>query len=370
MKQFLSFVNKEFKHILRDGRTLLILLLMPVLLTIFFGYVVTNDVNHIRLAVVDPSRDDITAAIVQEFAANGYFDLVKNLDNVDEVRREFQAGNISIALAFSEHFGQDVLHGGEAAVQLLVDGSEPNQAASFTAYATSVLQNYRQQIAQERGVSAAATFAIVPVSRMLYNPQGKSSYNFVPGVIALILLIICTMITSISIVREKENGSMEVLLASPLPPIVIILAKILPYFIIGFIDLGLIWLLSKFMLGLPMAGNMAYFWGISMLYIFVALALGILISNLVNSQLAAMLISLVLVVPCLYFSDMAFPIDSMAPAFQRVSALMPARWYVSAVRKLLVQGVEVHYVLRELYVLAGMAVVLVSLSLISFRKRL
>lgn len=205
---------------------------------------------------------------------------------------------------------------------------------------------------------------------MLYNPQSRSEYNFVPGVIGLILLLICAMMTSIAIVKEKEMGTMEILLASPLPPIVIVVAKLVPYFVISCMNLATILLLSVFLLNIPIAGSVMGFIAISLLYILVSLLLGLLISNCVSSQLAAMLLSLLLIVPTVYLSGLAFPIESMPETLQHASAIIPARWYVEVARKLMIQGVEMKYVMHETAVLALMAVVLLGVSWKLFKVRL
>lgn len=237
-----------------------------------------------------------------------------------------------------------------------------------TGYASQILAAFAQRYAEEMGVKP--TFQIVPTVRMLYNPQSKSEYNFVPGVIGLILMLICAMMTSISIVREKEMGTMEVLLASPLPPIVIVLAKLVPYFVISCLNLTTILLLSTFLLHIPIAGSLVGLVAITLLYILVALLLGLFISTVVNSQLAAMLLSLLLIVPTVYLSGLAFPIESMPEALQRVSNIVPARWYIAVVRKMMIQGVEMRYVLHETAVLALMAVVLLLVSWKLFKTRL
>ena len=355
---------------MRDTRTMVILFLLPIVLIVLFGFAITTEVKNVRLTVVDQSHDDITARIVERFAANRYFTISSMVSSVDEATAELDAARTDMVLVLPAGMADDMLHGGEVSVQLLVDGSEPNQAATRVAYAQQVLAVMGQEILAERAGAMATTYNIVPEVHMLYNPQQRSEYNFVPGIIGMVLMLICAMMTSIAIVREKETGTMEVLLASPLRPLTIILSKLVPYFVISTIDLGIILLLARFLLGMPFAGNIPMFLGVSLLYIFVALALGLLISTLVSSQLAAMLLSLLLVIPVLYFSGMAFPIESMAPVFQRVSMVLPARWYVSAVRKLMVQGVAVRYVVQETIVLAVMAFTLITVSLLSFKKRL
>ena len=258
-------------------------------------------------------------------------------------------------------------HGKTAAIQLLTDGSEPNQASIRSGYATQILLSYLSQLQLEQG--ARPYYNIIPTTKMLYNPQQRSEYNFVPGVIGLILMLICAMMTSIAIVREKEMGTMEILLASPLPPAYIVLAKLVPYFVISAVNLITILLLSVFLLGIPIAGNLFVFLMVSIIYILVALLLGLLISTVVKSQLAAMLLSLLLIVPTVYLSGLAFPIESMPVPLQRVSAIVPTRWYIEAARKLMIQGVEAQYVLREttILIIMGLATGLASWRLFKIR---
>ena len=363
MRQFIVFVQKEFRHIFRDKRTMLILLVMPIVMIILFGFAITTEVKDTRVVVLDHSKDVMTRRIVQRVANNRYFTLVENANNEAEVQQLFLQGKADLALVFAANFESDLRHTGTARIQVLADGSEPNQAAVRTGYAQQVL-------AAEAATMGAPQLQIVPVTKMLYNPQSRSEYNFVPGVIGMILLLICAMMTSISIVREKEMGTMEVLLASPLPPIVIVLAKLVPYFTISCTNLATILLLSVFLLKIPIAGSVVGFVAISLLYILVSLLLGLFISNCVNSQLAAMLLSLLLIVPTVYLSGLAFPIESMPEALQRASSIIPARWYVEVARKLMIQGVEMKYVVHETIILAIMAMVLLIVSWRMFKVRL
>lgn len=361
MKQFLSFVKKEFIHIFRDGRTMLILLVMPIIMIILFGYAITNEVKHTRVAVHDMSKDRLTREITERFQSNAYFDVTATTDDIGEVDRLFRQGDIDMALCFAGNFVDKSDDG--AAIQLLFDGMEPNQASVREGYA-------RQLLRQACGGGEQASPTVTTETQMLYNPQQKSEYNFVPGVIGMIILLLCTLMTSISIVREKETGTMEVLLASPLPPVYIVLAKLVPYFVISIVNLTTILLLSTFLIGIPMAGGLLPFLGISLLYILVALSLGLFISTCVNSQLAAMLLSLLLIVPTVYFSGMIFPIENMPFPAQKISAIIPARWYIDAARRLMIQGVEAVYVVRNAAILAVMLAVLLCVSLKLFKKRL
>lgn len=360
MKQFFSFVHKEFYHIFRDSRTMLILLLMPVALMILFGFAITTEVKNTRVAVLDESKDELTRQIVERFAANNYFTITHSVESATELDQLFKAGQIDMALCFNEDFSSMR----EPAIQLLCDGLEPNQASIRSGYTMQVLQAFAQEHIQR------APQGIRVNTRMLYNPQLKSEYNFVPGVIGMIIILLCTLMTSISIVREKEMGTMEVLLASPLPPLYIVLAKLVPYFVISVINLITILLLSKFLLGIPVAGSLVAFLGVSLIYILVALALGLLISTLVSTQLVAMLLSVLMIIPTIYFSGMIFPVESMPIAVQKVSMIVPARWYIDATRKLMIQGVETHYVIKDAVVLVVELFVLLTVSLKLFKIRL
>ncbi len=368
MSQFLSFVRKEFYHIFRDRRTMLILLVMPVVLIILFGFAITTEVKDARVAIVDLSKDNTTQMIRDRIAANKYFTVTHELTSPHEAEKLFRENKIDLMIAFSPNFAEGLNRTGKATVQIVADGTEPNQAGVKTGYATQVLMLCQQEMATKSGVKPH--FQIVPEVKMLYNPQGKSEYNFVPGVLGLILILICAMMTSISIVREKEMGTMEVLLASPLPPIYIVLAKLVPYFVISCVNLTTLLLLSAFLLGVPFAGSVLGFIGISLLYILTSLSLGLLISTAVNTQLAAMLLSLLLIVPTIYLSGIMFPLESMPEALQRVSCIIPTRWYVNVARKLMIQGVELKYVAKDALVLGGMAIALICVSWRLFKTRL
>lgn len=366
MKQFVSFVKKEFLHILRDKRTMLIVLVMPIVQIILFGFAITTEVKDTKVAVYDPSHDAETRRIIQRIEASPYFTVSQVLASNADADEVFRKGSSALIVAFGDHFASDLLHTHEATIQVIADGSEPNQATTQVGYLSQILSSYQQEMMATYKIP----FSIVPNTRMLYNPQRKDAYNFVPGVMGMIMILICAMMTSIAIVREKEMGTMEILLASPLRPIYIILAKMTPYMVLSIINLISILLLSVFVLGVP-AGNLLWLVVISLLFIFLSLALGLLISNVVQTQAAAMLISAMgLMIPTIILSGIIFPIESMPGILQALSAIVPARWYISAVRKLMIQGVEVQYVLTEFAVLGAMALLLMAVSLKKFKTRL
>lgn len=366
MKQFFIFAGKEFRHIFRDRRTMLILLVMPVVQIILFGFAITTEVQNVRMAVLDPSDDVLTRRIVGRLDASEYFTLTARFHTPQEMDEAFRRSQVDMAVVFSPDF-VDGLYTGDAAVQLVTDATDPNTATMQTSYATGIITS----AARELLPAGACVPQLRPEVKLLYNPQMKSVYNFVPGVMGLILMLICAMMTSVSIVREKEMGTMEVLLVSPVRPIFIILSKAVPYFVLSFVNLTTILLLSVYVLHVPVAGSLPWLVAVSLLFIFVSLSLGLLISTLTQTQVAAMLASgLVLMMPTMLLSGMIFPVESMPWVLQGISAAIPARWYIQAVRKLMIQGVDVVNVLTEVGVLLGMAVVLVTVSLKKFKNRL
>jgi ABC-2 type transport system permease protein len=353
---------------MRDRRTMLILLGMPVVQIVLFGFAISVEVRNIRLAVYDPSNDASTVKLTSRFAANEYFDLVCRLDSPSDIDRLFRENKADLALVFPSGFDRDLHREGKAVVQFITDGSDPNTATVITGYASGIVASHQRELSSGSG---SGTPRIVPETKLLYNPRMKSSYNFVPGVMGLILMLICAMMTSISIVREKERGSMELLLVSPVKPLLIIVSKAVPYLTLSAVNLATILLLSVGLLDVPVAGSIFWLVAISLVFILVALSLGLLISSLARTQVAAMLASgLVLMMPVVVLSGMIFPVENMPKPLQWFSALLPARWYIAAIRKVMIEGLDIVYAARELCVLVVMALVLMAISLRKFKYRL
>ena len=351
MKQFLSLVIKEAKHIVRDKRTMLMLFGMPIVLMLLFGFAITNDVKNVRTVIVTSQTNYATQQAVDRLSASAYFTVTRAVATSAEARRLIQDQKADLAVVFSAHFS--ILR---PDYQLIVDGTDPNMAQQWSAYAGAVLSN----------PSGGAVN-----TKLLYNPQMKSAYNFVPAIMGMLLMLICAMMTSISIVREKEKGTMEVLLVSPTPPLVIIAAKVVPYLILAFLILISILLMSAFVLHVPVRGSLFWIFAVSTLYILLALSLGLLVSNVARTQLVALLLSaMVLIMPIIMLSGMLFPVESMPRILQYLSATIPTRYYISAMRKLMIMGVGVKQVLNEMLVLLGMFVALLTLSLAKFNTRL
>lgn len=367
LNQFKAFVRKEMYHILRDKWTMVILLALPNIMMILFGFAISTEVKNTRIAVFDGSHDPSTLQITERLRSNTYFTLAYELDSFDSIEGYFQRGEIGLAVVFSDRFHQEMITSGEAQVLLIADGIDPNIATTIVNYATSIIAAYQLEQSGLTGIP----FQIVPEVKLLYNPTMKAAYNFVPGVMGMILMLICAMMTSISIAREKELGTMEVLLVSPMRPILIILSKTVPYFLISIINLTTILILSIFVLDVPVAGSWVGLMGVSLLFIFVSLALGILISSVVKTQMVALLISgLALMMPVILLSGMMFPIENMPLLLRMISEVIPARWYIAAVKKVMIKGLDVFQIWKELLILGTMAVVLLTVSLKNFKTRL
>jgi ABC-2 type transport system permease protein len=365
--QFMSFVRKEFYHIFRDKRTIMILLGMPIVEIILFGFAISTEVNNSRIAILDSSQDIATTHIINKIEASQYFDIVKIIHNEAEITSAFKRNEVDIIMVFSPQFNKNLHHTGKAQIQLIADATNPNIAVSLTNYATSIISSYQQELLAQYKVP----YQIKPEIKLLYNPQMKSSYNFVPGVMGMILMLICAMMTAVSRVREKEMGTMEVLLVSPMKPIFIILAKAVPYFTLSFINLITILLLSVFVLSVPVAGSLFWLTAISLVFILVCLSLGLLISTVSTSQVMAMLISgMALMMPVMLLSGMMFPTENMPLPLQLISHTIPAKWYIIIVKKIMIEGLPITTVLKETAILCFMASVLIVISLKKFKNRL
>ena len=336
---------------MRDKRTMLILFCMPVALMLIFGFAITNDVKNVRTIIVTSQQDHMTRQAVDRLATSDYFVIVANVATPSQAEQMIRNQKADLAIIFGRDFASR-----RDALQMMVDGSDPNMAQQWTNYATQTLLNAESQLVN---------------LKLLYNPQMKSAYNFVPAIMGMLLMLICAMMTSISIVKEKERGTMEVLLVSPVRPLMIIIAKAVPYLVLAFGILVTILLMARFVLGVPLQGSLVWIVAISLLYILLALSLGLLISNIAKTQLVALLLSaMVLLMPIVMLSGMIFPIESMPRVLQWVSAIVPPRYYIAAMRKLMIMGVGINEVLNEVLILLGMTAALLTLALSKFNKRL
>ena len=362
MGGFWSFVKKETLHILRDPRTMLIVLGMPVVQLLLFGFAISTEVNNIDVAIVAPHPSEAVRQCVARLEANPYFTLRGGISGA-EIDRTLRRGDAEAVVVFAADFdrrmerlarGED----GRAAIHLVMDASNTNTALAGAAYLRQALLPSRPE-------------ALSVETRLLYNPQMKSAYNFVPGIMGLIFIVICAIMTSVSIVREKETGTMEVLLVSPVRPIRIILAKMIPYFVLSCLDLVTILLLARYVLGVPMSGSIVGIVSTSLLYLALALALGLFISTTADRQITALIIStMLMLLPLIMLSGMVFPIENMPWILRTLSCIIPARWYIDAIRKLMIEGLPFAAVARDFLILAGMTLALVVVALKKFNDKL
>ncbi|MEO8112439.1 MAG: ABC transporter permease [Ginsengibacter sp.] len=367
MKQFIEFVRKEFYHILRDTRSLLLLLVMPIALMIIFGFAITNEIKNNNLAIYDLAKDAASQKIISSFRASKYFNISCNIHSTAEIEKVFQQNKASIVIIIPAQFTSNLVATNRANIQIIADGSDPNTATSLINYATAIIRDYQASLAQEANIP----YQIQAETRMLYNPELKSAFSFVPGVMGLILMLITAMMTSVAIVKEKELGTMEVLLVSPLNPFLIVISKAIPYFIIGIVNVLTIIALSVFVMGLPVAGSFILLLGESTLFIICCLSLGLLISTLAQSQQVALLISmLVLLLPTMMLSGFIFPIENMPVALQWVSNIVPAKWYILMIKAIMLKGLGVAAVWKENFVLVGMTLFFLGVSIKRFNIRL
>jgi len=367
MNQFLSFVRKEFAHVLRDRRTLLILFGLPVVQILNFGFALTNEVKNARILMVDYSNDVTSTAIIRKVEASQYFDIEKASISYRDITTTFNKGDIKLAIVFPANFGKELGHTGRAQVQIIADASDPNTATTLTNYVSSIISDYQLQQSEISNIP----YRIGTEIRMLYNPQLQGVHNFVPGVMALVLFLVCVMMTAISIVREKEIGTMEVLLVSPFKPILVIVAKMIPYLALSLINVVTILLLSVFVLQLPVKGSVLLLFAESILFIITCLTLGLLISVRTHTQEVAMLISLVgMLLPTIVFSGFMFPIENMPRALQWASNIVPSKWYYIIVKSIMIKGLGFSMIWRETLYLLALTLLFAFICLRSFKIRL
>lgn len=361
------FVKKEWLHIWRDRRTLFILIWMPIVQIILYGFALTNEVKNANIAIFDQSKDAATLRISDEIAASRYFNLVKNVYSYKDIGTTFRKGQIRLAIVFPENFRNDLLHTNHAQIQLIADASDPNTANTLTNYAESIINDYQSSINQNEKLPYTINARI----RMLYNPELNGAYGFVPGVMALVLMIVCAMMTSIAIVREKEMGTMEVILVSPLKPFRIIIAKTIPYLFVSLLNIISILLLSVYVLDVPITGSLTLLMAESTLFTVTSLSVGILISNTAKTQQAAMFASLMsLFLPTLLFSGFLFPIENMPWPLQVLSNIVPSKWYYIIIKNIMIKGLGFSAVWKETLILIGMTAALLGISIKNFKIRL
>lgn len=368
MKRFLGFVKKEFLHIFRDYRTLVILFGLPVAEILIFGFVISMEIKDAGIAFLDLSKDDVTQKISDKMCSSDFFRKVEDLQSYHDIDMIMKTGRAKAVIVFGEDFGRDLISRGEADMSIITDASEPNTATLITNYASAIVSDFNMEYME---INSGAKILVSPEVRMFYNPELRSHFMFVPGVITFILILICALMTSITITREKEFGTMEVLLVSPLKPSQIILGKVMPYFILSFINVLLILLLSRIAFDLPVKGSLSLLLAESMLYILMSLSLGILISTVSKTMQQAIFISLVgLMLPTILLSGFIFPLENMPRVYDVVAYFLPPRYYITIIKNIMIKGTGFFSVWKETLILTIMTLFFIVLSVRKFKIRL
>ena len=367
MKQLIAFIRKEFYHVFRDRRTLLILFGIPIAQIILFGQALSSEVKNIGIAVLDEANNTYSQEITHRLQASPYFKLKDPLFRYGQVEDQFKRGTIKAALIFPPDFGKDLYTPSVTSLQLITDGSDPNTAKTVQNYLSAMVASYQQEL----NPAVQLPYQITLENRMLYNEEQNGSMNFVPGVIALVFMIVSTALTSVAVVREKELGTMEILLVSPFKPIMILIAKAVPYLILSLINFTVILLLSVYMLDVPIRGNLLLLYAESTLFIIICLSLGLLISTVTAAQQTAMLIAMMgMMLPTAFFTGFMFPIENMPLVFQGIAKIFPSSYYYTIVKKVMLKGLDFSYIWEETLILIAMAVVFLTLAMKKFKIRL
>ncbi len=368
MNAFSGFVIKEFKQIYRDKRTLTVLFGMPIIMLILFGFAIRNEVTNAQIGVLDLAKDEVTRTITQKLEASGSFQVRAYLQSYGEVEGLFRKGDIKEVVVFEPNFKEKLVNKNVADVQIITDATDPNLANLVQSYTANIIRDYVRELNNNGEIQKAGLNTQV---RMMYNPELRSVNLFVPGLIAVILMLISALMTSISITREKEMGNMEILLVSPLKPRHIIIGKVLPYLVLSLVNVITILVLARFVFQVPFQGSYILFIAEATLFILTALALGVFISSAANNQQTAMMVSLAgLLLPTVLLSGFIFPVSSMPVPLQWISHIIPAKWFLIIVRDIMLKGSEFLFIWKETLILAGITLFFIALSMKKFKVRL
>lgn len=367
MKRFIGFIKKEFYHIFRDKRSLFILFGMPIAQIMLFGFAITNEINNVELAVLDHAKDATSQEIIYKISSSKYFKVTHYIEHEKLIEGVFKKGTVKAVLIIEKDFTKNLTQENKAKIQIITDATEPNIANSISNYITSIVQNYQQEINKNSPIP----YQIVPEIRMVFNPELKSVFMFVPGVMTIILMLVSAMMTSISITREKELGTMEVLLVSPLKPYQVIIGKVIPYIFLAIINALIIVLLSIFVFKMPIQGSLLLLAMVSILFIITSLSLGILISTIATTQQTAMMISLAgLMLPTIILSGFIFPVTSMPLPLEILSNIIPAKWFIIILKGIMLKGVGILFIWKEILILMTMTAFNIALSVKKYKIRL
>jgi ABC-2 type transport system permease protein len=367
MIRFFGFVKKEIRHIFRDPRTLIILFGLPVVMIILFGYVVSTDLKDVKIAILDLSEDPISNEITSKILSSGYFIHAMDLQSEKEIDEIFKSQEAKLVIVFNQDFEERIINEGVISLRLVVDASDANSAVLSVNYAQAIIADYFKSLKGD----ISLPWQVNTKARMMYNEELRGVYMFVPGLMALILMLISALMTSVTITREKEYGTMEPLLASPLRPGEIILGKVTPYIGLSFVNAITIIVLGVLVFKVPIIGSIPLLLLECMLYITLALSLGVFISTAAKTQQIAMVISLIgLMLPTILLSGFIFPIENMPLVLQKFSMIMPARWFIVIIKNIMLKGTGLAYVWKETLVLLFMTIFFITMAVRRFKNRL
>jgi ABC-2 type transport system permease protein len=363
----MAFIIKEFYHIWRDKRSLVILIGMPIVQILLFGFAITNEIQFAPLGIYSQSKDEVTSKLTSKLLASDYFQLKRQFNTYKEIDESFKKGEIKIALIFENEFGKKFTSENKANIQIIADATDPNTANTLINYIQSIILSFvKEQNTNNSGIALINTGV-----RMRFNTELKGVYLFVPGLITIILMLVSAMMTSISIAKEKETGTMELMLVSPMKPAIMIIAKVIPYSFLSFLNTIMILILGKFVFGVPIEGSLVLLLAECILFIFCALSLGILISSVTNSQQVALMISLVgLMLPSILLSGFIFPVENMPMILQIITNIIPARWFLIIVKGIMLKGVGLDILWKETLYIVGFTLLYTLISIKKFKLRL
>lgn len=360
-----AIVRKEFIHIFRDWRTLLIIILMPILMIVLYGYAITLDMRNIRFGVIDDARTPESRALIEAFSENGFFKPYPHEVRREEMESLFMQRAVHTVIVIPRDFSRHLVTDRRATVQLIIDASDSNVGTFVGNYASQVLRTYNQRLSGELPL----LFELSP--RIFYNPDLNSTNFFVPGLVALILMLISALLTSIAITREKETGTMEQILVSPVHAREIVLGKVLPYILLGLMNTALILISARILFAVPMRGSLLLLGLMSLVYVFVALSFGLMISTAARTQLIAMFGTLMAtILPTIMLSGFIFPIASMPTILQYLANVLPATYFLIIIRAIMLKGVGLAELWSQALILTGIGTFLLFAATRRFRMRL
>lgn len=365
MKTFLPFIIKEFYHIFRDMKILLILFIMPIVLVILFGFAIRTDVKDANIAILDYSKDELSISLTDKLLSSGYFICESNLESAGQIDDEFKKGSIKLALIIPEDFSENFYRYGSSKIQIITDGTNINTSTVLRNYIESIVERFRQD-----KLNIISESQLIDVNlRMIYNPEMRDIFVFVPGILALVLMLVSAIMTAVSLSKEKESGTLKILTVSPLRTVHIIVGKVLPYLLIAICNTIIILLLSVVIFDMPIQGSMWSLMAVCLVFLTTALTLGIFISALSSTQLIAIVISIVaLFLPTMMLSGFIYPVENMPYALQIVSNVFPATWFIIAIKAIMIKGSSITTIWFELSVMGCMSLFFVLASVFMYRK--